>query len=293
MTASLPSSNNTPVDGSLSSHSSNGHQNELHIPGSLNFLAPIFVNDPVRVGRHYDGGYVVPMSVVKEVDRLISFGISDDWSFDAHFLRLNPKVMLYAYDHTISGKIFLKNILFSIVDLLFADTNPKQVLSRLRVWLSYLMFFTGRAKHFQQRINNRTDCDVDVTLQKIFDGVSSEKMFLKVDIEGGEYRILHELSGYSPRIIGMVIEFHDTDRLRHLFTEAIAVLRNDYHIVHIHANNYGSVAADEVPEVLEITFVRKDHCSSICKVSAVPHKRLDAPNDPSRVDYALKFDEEK
>src|SRR5260370_31957187 len=275
MTAFPPSRNAMPTDRSDSSHSPDGYQTELHIPDSLDFLAPVLVDDPVRVGRNYDGGSVVPMSAVKEAECLMSFGIGDDWSFDAHFLRLNPNASLYAYDHTISGKIFFKTFLFSIVDLLFGDTNAKQVLSRIRVWLSYLRFFTGRAKHIQQRVHNRIVCDQDVTLQKIFEGITSNKMFIKLDIEGGEYRILRELSEYSPRIVGMVIEFHDTDPFRQLFVDAIKLLQSNYHVVHIHANNYGSVAPDEVPEVLEITFARKDHCRSIGESCTCPRRHLD------------------
>lgn len=270
-------------------HSSECGQSQLHIPTYLNFLAPIIVSDSVRIGRHYDGGYVIPLSVVKEADSLISLGISDDWSFDAHFMSSNPRVNIYAYDHTISGKIFFKQILFSSVDLLFRDTSVRMVLSRIRVWLSYMRFFTGQVRHFQQRLHNRIDSARDVTLHTVLDRSDSNKVFVKMDIEGGEYRIVRELAKHSSKIIGMVVEFHDTEPLRPLFIEAINMLRCDYHITHIHANNYGSVAADGLPEVLEITFVRKDRCTSMSEHSVSPDHYLDAPNDPSRADYILKF----
>lgn len=39
----------------------------------------------------------------------------------------------------------------------------------------------------------------------------ADRIFLKVDIEGSEYRLLREIEAYSPNIAGLVIEFHDFD----------------------------------------------------------------------------------
>lgn len=94
MTALVPSSEITSTDRSRFCHPSDPYLNELHIPDSLNLLGPIAVYDLIRVGPHYDGGYIVSMSAVKETECLLWFRMTDDWSLDAHFLRLKPKVTL-------------------------------------------------------------------------------------------------------------------------------------------------------------------------------------------------------
>ncbi len=43
---------------------------------------PQDVGDLMRVGRPYDGGYVVPRSALMAADHMISVGINDDWSFE-------------------------------------------------------------------------------------------------------------------------------------------------------------------------------------------------------------------
>ena len=37
---------------------------ELMIPDALSFIAPIVVDDLIRVGGPHDGGYVLPKSVI-------------------------------------------------------------------------------------------------------------------------------------------------------------------------------------------------------------------------------------
>ena len=49
------------------------------------FLKPFSCEDLVRVGRDYDGGYVVNLKDIQSADGLISLGISHDWSFEKQF----------------------------------------------------------------------------------------------------------------------------------------------------------------------------------------------------------------
>ena len=41
--------------------------------------------DLIRLGRNNDGGYLVEKNSIKNSKTLISFGIGNDWSFEAHF----------------------------------------------------------------------------------------------------------------------------------------------------------------------------------------------------------------
>jgi FkbM family methyltransferase len=262
---------------------------QLTIPSQLNFLAPTIFDDLIRLGGNNDGGYIVPKLILKETAFLISMGINDNWTFDAHFLSLNPNLKIHAYDHTISNNTFIKKIVVSVVKLFLGQSNFKEVLRRIILWRSYNNFFTGNVKLFRERIHNRKDNNQDTTIQTIFDRANSNKVFVKMDIEGSEYRVIDDLLKHSAKIVGMVIEFHDTDPLRLIFNNTVRKLQEYYEIAHVHANNYGPVALDGVPEALEITFVRKEFCTHTDKRSNLPIKDLDEPDDPTKADYALTF----
>ena len=55
-----------------------------------------------RIGRDNDGGYLIDVNSIKDTRTLISFGISDDWSFEQHFLKLNKNLEVFCYDKNLS-----------------------------------------------------------------------------------------------------------------------------------------------------------------------------------------------
>lgn len=109
---------------------------------------------------------------------------------------------------------------------------------------------------------------------------------LQMDIEGGEYPVLLEtpLEDLAKfRII--CIEFH---QLTHLWNDdffnfvrlAIDRLCVHHRCVHLHANNAGSEKIHrgiQLPDTLEVTFLRKDRMPSQPSLASLPHP-LDAPN---------------
>jgi hypothetical protein len=264
---------------------------QLNIPRQLNFLAPTVLDDLIRVGRHNDGGYVIPKLIIDKTDILISFGISDDWSFDAQFLSLKPDVEIHAYDHTISRNYFIKKLLGEIRSLFYGRSNFANVCNRVNALTSYPKFFSGNVKHFKEAVHNRKIWKGVATVQDVFDRVErTKKIFVKMDIEANEYRIIPDILTYSKNILGMVIEFHDIDTLRDTFVSCIQKLQNVYEIVHLHANNDAPPAKDSVPEVLEVTFVQKTFCDRTDKRRTLPLNGLDEPNVPSKAEYVLNFD---
>ena len=56
-------------------------------PFSLAPLRPVDLDDLVRLGGAHDGGYVVSARCLRATTLLVSFGISDDWSFEHAFLQ--------------------------------------------------------------------------------------------------------------------------------------------------------------------------------------------------------------
>jgi hypothetical protein len=262
---------------------------ELIIPSSLSLLSPYIVDDLIRVGRENDGGYVIPKSLIAETRVLVSLGVSDDWSFDQHFKKLNPKIHIHAYDYTISKTVFRNRIAFGLIKLLTLKAPFGSLTHRINTFRSYNKFFTGKARHFEERIHNRIDRVYDVTLDRVFERTGSEHNFLKIDIEGSEYRIINDVVKHADKIVGMVIEFHDTDPLRAVFVEAIRTLQERFEIVHLHANNCGPVAGDGLPEVLELTFIKRSTRTTGERRITLPIPMLDSANDPNEVDYRMRF----
>ncbi len=64
-------------------------------------------NDLLRVGRDYDGGYVISESLMRRTSILLSFGINDDWSFEEDFCR-RTGVTCFGFDFSISKALFLQ-----------------------------------------------------------------------------------------------------------------------------------------------------------------------------------------
>ena len=72
----------------------------------------------IRLGKGDDGGYLVGKDSVKNSTFLLSFGISDDWSFEKDFIKSN-KINFLCFDNRIGVKFFLKKIFYKIFFFLF------------------------------------------------------------------------------------------------------------------------------------------------------------------------------
>ena len=71
------------------------------LDSKYNFLKPIKTNHLKRMGAKFDGGYVVDSKIIGTSDRLISFGLGTDWSFELDYLKYTNKDV-HIYDYTIN-----------------------------------------------------------------------------------------------------------------------------------------------------------------------------------------------
>lgn len=259
------------------------------LPLELNFLAPSAVDPLIRIGRDHDGGYVIPAFCASNAQALVSFGVSTDWSFEEQFRRLHPQIAIQTYDHTVSERIFKRAFDRGIVKFALGRASARDLRERFRLWRSYREFLSAGATHFEERICDRSGGAGEATLDTVFARTGSRRIFLKVDIEGSEYGIIEDILKYADRIVGVVMEFHDTDRLRDRFCASVKALQRRFAIVHLHGNNYGRVSRDNLPDVLEITFVESGRARGTAKRSVLPLPDLDFPNNPTRRDYELRF----
>jgi len=265
----------------------------VHIPAQFNFLAPISIDGLVRMGSKNDGGYVVPRIAIDNAECLLSFGLSDNWSFDEQFLRENPKVTINAYDHTVSmGTFFVKATAYIV--LVLAGKRPFVLLkNRFFAIFKYATFFKkeGGPKHYKERVCNIKSGKNDATIDEIFERVATKNVFLKCDIEGDEYGIMGGILDQSSKIICIAIEFHDINKSRLVFEQVVKKIQDTYEIVHLHANNFGGVSADGLPDALEITFLRKDLCPVALNTqrSTLPLEGLDEKSFIEKPDFRLEF----
>jgi hypothetical protein len=127
-------------------------------------------------------------------------------------------------------------------------------------------------------------------------------IFAKIDIEGEEYVWMNEtqLEKYKQ----LIIELHDlndvsfgnqseTENYMNSFNfkiKSIEKLMKTHYIVHAHANN-NSPIDNGIPDVVELTCIRKDYFSDPPELNKIPlpMKNLDWPCDPDKQDINLNF----
>lgn len=248
------------------------------------WLDPIFAPagrfDLVRLGRDHDGGYLVDRRSVAGAERLISFGVNDDWTFETDFRGLNP-VAADVYDHTISLQGFQRDALGSLLHPL----RPRTIRRRVRTYLGFRAFLRDGARHHACAIgydHDRSKSLTTVLADLVQPGQG--RIFVKIDIEGSEYRILDQIIQHADRLEGLAIELHDVDlhldRIRD-FLHAVPL-----HLCHVHANNYARIAPNGVPLALEASFTR--HPASDPRAPVLPHD-LDQPNNARVAEIVLRF----
>jgi hypothetical protein len=166
----------------------------------------------------------------------------------------------------------------------------KKLINSINLLFSYLTFFKGDVFHFEKRIHNYVHHYYDITFDEVILKTKSKNIFLKVDIEGSEYRIIDSVVKHADRISAIAIEFHNADALRPIFISAIKKLQKKFKIVHLHANNHAGHAKDGFPECPEITFInRRIKIRTYNKRKLLPLKGLDFSCAARSLDYQLIF----
>jgi hypothetical protein len=239
----------------------------LPLPLDLKFMAPVIVPDLVRMGKDWDGGYVISAQSVDQAQGMLSLGVNHDWSFDRDWHQRKPQDRIHAYDGTISPSRF------------HADLQQ-----------DYRDFFGGRAEHFPVNVGSTT-CVGQSSFDDVMMRMNRDRIFLKMDIEGGEWQLTDDIASHARAITGMVIEFHNTDRLRPLFLGTMRRYQEQFHIVHIHANTSCALAQDNFPTVVEISFLNRDLWAQDEIQYECHQPDLDQPNLPDTEDIALFWEE--
>jgi hypothetical protein len=258
-------------------------------PVQLRDFHPVACEQLARIGSANDGGYVVSLEAVNAASALLSFGLSHDWTFERDFKKHNADAVIHCYDHTVSLRTAFE---YSIGQLIrFILQFRTRSLRKAFTWIDYIFFFRGDKIHFRQRIW-RDNQDNSATVENAFGRLPAEcAVFVKIDIEGSEYRILNDVLRHSRNIVSIAIEFHDVDILLEQFNFLVAKIKRDFYIVHIHGNNMGGLTPFHFPNAPEITFLHKRFFSASPPPSVLkyPVPGLDRPNHPRFPEFTYEF----
>jgi hypothetical protein len=255
------------------------------------------LNDLTRVGRNYDGGYVLSDQLLKKSSALLSFGINDDWSFEEDFCEKAGKPC-YGFDFSIHEDIFRKRG-WEQVKYFFGDIIKRRTIDwgrwgeakkHFALSKSFHDFFKGDHVFLSYGIDKTTHGEfkkLDDILNENLSG--KEDIFLKADIEGYEYEIVQDVVSNASRFCGLAFEVHLIHSKRKEFEGFMDCLQQEFYVYHIHANNYGSIQKmDSFPDAIEISCIRKDmvdHPVFYEGLSHLPIENLDYPNNPSAPDF--------
>ena len=177
-----------------------------------------------RIGKDFDGGYIICNIPYINYDVLLSCGISDDISFEENFCNIYKNTKCIAYDGTI------ENIMFNNKNITFIKKNINT---------------------FNDNNNSNLHSEID----------NFNNIFLKMDIEGYEIPWINSLSNEKlNKLSQIVIEFHFPFSYKEV--SVFNKLNKNHILVHFHPNNCLGVRNHKgilIPNVFECTYIHKKY----------------------------------
>jgi hypothetical protein len=228
---------------------------------NLELLKVYNFDKKIRCGSKNDGGYVLA-ELDGDYDCYISAGISNEESFSRDFINkynMN-EYNSFGFDGTIQN---------------------------------YPYHYTNKISFIKKNINVFND-DNNNNLQFLTGKYNN--IFLKMDIEGGEYPWLLQIDeNQLNKFKQIVIEFHGItnngwncnydDKVK-----CLEKLSKTHYIVHAHGNDYGPVV-NNIPDVIELTYINKNYFNSVPELNtqSLPIAGLDFSNSGRLNDINLNF----
>lgn len=215
---------------------------KIKLPQELHWLCPVAVPDLIRLGGKMDGGYIVPRLAVERAQGLLSFGLGDDFTFDQDWQVLKPADPIQMYDASVTR------------DSIRISINTP-VRGHLDIKAMYDEFFQGNVKHYPEFIGPEN-------FARALDRMGVDQVFIKMDIEGGEYSLIESILQHRDRIVGVAMEWHNCANRSEQWRRAVERWQEHYAIVHVHGNNHVGYDADGVFGCMELTHIRRDLVTS-------------------------------
>jgi hypothetical protein len=228
----------------------------------MSMLRPMDTLDrnKLRVGRDFDGGYVM-LDDFQGIAAALSLGIADDVSWDLCVAARGIPVL--QFDPSVTGSP-VPHELFCFEQLRVAPQDGEGSIC--------------------------LDTIVSTRVER-----SDRPLLLKIDIEGDEWGVFQAASAATlGRFRQIVCEFHNLERLYQadFIKQASTVfekLARTHFVYHVHGNNCGNFANVGnviVPQSLEVSFARRGTFEAVEGRTVFPTP-LDRPNQPGRADLFL------
>ena len=259
------------------------------------FLCPKYKTELIRIGRNNDGGYCIPKQSITSSEILYSFGLNDDWSFEEDFFKENSKTKIYIFDNSVNIKFWIKNFILNTVDLFRLNKKISNFIEDLTCYIRYKIFINKKnIFHIKKNVIDenknhiKNQKNLDISLPSILSTYGNNRYFLKIDIEGNEYRILEDILINQKGLEGLVIEFHNLDLMENHIKNFIDKIRLD--LVHVHVNNFGGCNDSGYAKVIEATFSKREN-NLIRKDNEFdfPDQNIDQPNNFKTEDVRIIF----
>ena len=219
----------------------------------------------VRLGSAFDGGYVI-LDEIGGYDALFSAGVSNDVNFENDFLKKFAHIPCFAFDGTV-GKL--------------PDGSHTNI-----------QFF----KKNIAATNSPATTNLVLELEPFRD------IFLKMDIEGHEYPFFLSMPlAVRRKLKQIVVEVHTPCVYGGQFDlgwtisqklEIMLRLADTHVLAHFHANNNNGTSQFKgvaVPDVFELTYVRKGEVEILGQNDDPIPGPLDAPCNTLRPDIPLNY----
>lgn len=196
----------------------------------LNYIAPIkYLGSLKRVGGNFDGSYVVPSELLNDKTYLLSGGIAD-----------NNKFEIYAASKGVIG-LQIDNSIIAPPQL---HTNMEFINATLSSW------------------NDHNHISLKTLIEE---APKNKKIFLKIDIEGGEIDAVGTLPKKTLKKIDcLVIEIHNLSSLTKKECQIPKLLHSlnsaGLKPVYLQANNACltyTLGGILIPDNIEVTYVKK------------------------------------
>lgn len=267
---------------------------------SLRAYRPVRLEGLIRVGRDFDGGYVLPRQVMDKSQALLSLGVRDDWSFEEGVLAHNPAMRVTCVDGTTGMARILRRAAQKSVDMVghaltLQIAKFRRNAGALAKPLAFRRFFS-RHELLPLMVAGSASpgtITLPMLLERVTGGRKDCWVIVKSDIEGAEFEVLPDSIGRMEQVSALLIEFHRLDVHWESFVACMSALMRIFHVAHVHGNNFdGYIEGTQVPMTLEMTLVNKALAPGTPPpvTDAYPLPGLDMPNTRKRSDLRLSFE---
>jgi hypothetical protein len=179
----------------------------------------------LRLGKDFDGGYIIADIPDIRYTTLLACGVSDDISFEEAFKNKYPETHVFAFDGTIGGQLPVNTDKITFINKNIGPENNEQ----------------------------------NTNLHHIIDAF--ERIFVKMDIEGAEIPWIKSLSNEQMnKFEQIVMEFHFPFNEEEI--EVFDKINKNHYLIHFHGNNCCGIRNHNgviIPNVFECTYLHKKY----------------------------------